>query len=86
MPESIFDMPAARMAGQGWLLQPETDAEKLVLPPPSETLTEMLEPESCLAGQTAMECAQQGKRTAVEDEERLNAYEAVISLLWQREN
>ena len=46
MPESIFDMPAARMAGQGWLLQPETDAEKLVLLPPSETSTLMLEPET----------------------------------------
>ncbi len=47
---------------------------------------EMLEPECCLAGQTAMECAQQGKRAAMGDEERLSAYEAAISLLWQREN
>lgn len=38
------------------------------------------------AGLAAMACAQEGKRLAAGNDEMLDRYEAVISLLWQEEN
>lgn len=42
--------------------------------------------ESCLPSSTATECAEQGKALALDDPDRLRAYEAVISMIWEREN